>query len=75
MELTLNWLKQIGIKSNIENSLFGKPGMEYLGFCLTLNVIELFDIKFEAMNNMTPPTSCKGVSKFIGLVKYYHSMW
>ena len=49
--------------------------MEYLGFCLTLNVIELFDIKFEAMNNMTPPTSCKGVSKFIGLVNYCRGMW
>ena len=35
LELTLNKLKESGIKCDIENSFFGKTEMEYLGFWVT----------------------------------------
>ena len=35
LELTLNKLKEKGLKCNIENSFFGKIEMEYLGLWVT----------------------------------------
>ena len=40
MELTLNKLKEKGLKCNIERSFFGKTEMEYLGFWVTRNGVK-----------------------------------
>ena len=37
LELTINKLKEKGLKYNIEKSFFGKTEMEYLGFWVTRN--------------------------------------
>ena len=37
LELTLNKLKEIGLKYNIEKSLFRQTKMEYIGFWVTLD--------------------------------------
>ena len=40
LESTLNKLKEKVFKYNIENYFFGKPEMEYLGFCVTRDGIK-----------------------------------
>ena len=56
LELTLNKLKEKGLKCNIEKSLFGKTEMEYLGFLVTHDVVKTINRKIEAITNMAPPT-------------------
>ena len=46
--------------------------MEYLGFWVTRNGVKL--IKKQVINNTTPPTTRKGVCKFICLLKYYRDI-
>ena len=75
LELTLNKLKEIGLKYNIENYFFGKTKMEYLCFWLTHNGIKHIDNKIEVMDNMTPPTNQEVVCKFIGLLNYHRNIW
>ena len=42
---------------NIENSLFGKTEMEYLGFWVARNDVKPINRQIEAITNMEPPTS------------------
>ena len=75
MELTLNELKEKGLKCNIEKSLFGHNKMEYLGFWVTRDDIKSRNIKLGAIINMKPPTSQKEARQFICVGKYYRDMW
>ena len=59
MELTLNKLKEEGLKCNIEKSLFGHTKMKYLGFWIIQNVVKPTNKKIEAITNMKSPTSQK----------------
>ena len=45
MELTLNKLKEKGLKCNIEKSLFGKTKMGYLGLWVTHDAVKLINRK------------------------------
>ena len=56
-ELTLNKLKEKGLKCNIEESLFRQTKMEFLGFWVTHNGSKHINRKIEAITNMKPPTS------------------
>ena len=49
--------------------------MGYLGFWVTQNGIRPINKKVEDMVNMTPSRTQKQVRAFVGLVKYYMSMW
>ena len=53
----------------------GKTKMEYLGFWVKHNGVITLDKKIEAIENMIPPNTQKGVNKFIGLVKNHQNMW
>ena len=75
LELTLNKLKESGLKCNIEDYLFGQTEMEYLGFWVTRDVVKLINAKIEAIKNMMPMTYQNSAGKFIGLVNYYRYMW
>ena len=55
--MTLNKLKENGLKFNIENSFFGKTEMEYLVLWVTRDGVKPINIKIEAITNMAPPTS------------------
>ena len=57
LELTLNKLKEKGLKYNIEKYLFRKPEMEYLVFWVTHNGAKPINRKIEAITNMAPPPS------------------
>ena len=61
LELTLNKLKEIGLKCNIENSFFGQTKMEYLGFQVKLDGVKPINKKIEFIKNMAPPTYRKEV--------------
>ena len=49
--------------------------MEYLCFWVTRYGIRPINKKIEAITNKTPPTSRKGVRKFIGVINHYRNMW
>ena len=55
-ELTINKLKEIGLKFNIEKSFFRHTEMEYLGFWVTRNDVKPINRKVQAIENMKPPT-------------------
>ena len=59
LELTLNKLKEKGLKCNIEKSFFGQTEMEYLGFWVTRDGVKPINRKIEAITNMKPNTSRK----------------
>ena len=56
LELTLNKLKESGIKCNIEKSFFGQTKMEYLGLWVTCDEIKPIDKVIQATKNIIPPT-------------------
>ena len=56
LELTLNKLKEEGLKFNIEKSFFRHTKMEYLGFWVTRNDVKPINRKVQAIENMKPPT-------------------
>ena len=55
LELTLQKLKDNGLKCNIKKSFFGQIEMEYLGFWVTRTRIRPINKKVEAIVNMKPP--------------------
>ena len=57
LALTINKLKEKGLKYNIEKYFFRKTEMEYLGFWVTRDDIKPIDNKIESITNMAPPTS------------------
>ena len=59
MELTLNKLKEKGLKCNIERSFFRNIKMEYLGFWVPQNGVKPMNKKIEAIKNMNSPNSQK----------------
>ena len=69
MELTINKLKERGLKYNIKRSLFGQPELESLGFWVTLDGVNPINNHI-SNKNMNPSTSGKEVRKFIGLPPY-----
>ena len=59
LELTLNKLKEKGLKFNIERSFSGKTEMEYLGFWVAHDGVKPINRKIEDITNMAPPSSQK----------------
>ena len=59
LELTLNKMKEKGLKCNIGKSFFGQTEIEYLGFWVTCDGFKLINRKIEAITNTNPPTSSK----------------
>ena len=72
LELTLNKLKEKGLKCDIEKSFIRQTEMEYLG---THDGVKTTNRKIEAITNMNPPTLWKELQTFIGVVNYYCDMW
>ena len=59
LELTLNKLKEKGLKCNIEKSFFRQTEMEYLGLWVTRDGVKAINRNIESIANMAPPTSQK----------------
>ena len=68
-------MKEKGLKCNTENSFIRQTEMEYLGLWVTRHGVKPINRKIEYITNMAPPTSQKGVRKFIGVINYYRVMW
>ena len=47
LELTLNKIRESGIKFNIEKSFLGQNKMEYLGTCVTVDGVKPIDKKYK----------------------------
>ena len=59
LDLTLNKLKEKGIKYGIEKSILGQTKMEYLGFWVTCDDIKPINKNIEATTPKKLPTSQK----------------
>ena len=75
LELTLQKLKDNGLKCNIEKSSSGQTEMEYLGFWVTRTGILPINKKEEAIVKMTHPKNMKDVHAFIFIVNYCRDIW
>ena len=71
LELYLKHLKESDLKYNIEKDLFGQTKMEYLGFWSCINPFGhlKIKIKLDAIKNIIPPATQKGVCNCLDLVK------
>ena len=74
LELTLNKMKEKGIKCNIEHYFFGKTKMKHLGFWVTRNGGKPINKNMEEITNMKPSILKKEVQKCIGGVNNYCNM-
>ena len=72
LALTLNKLKEIGLKFNIEKN--GKTKIEYLGFWVTHDSVKSI-YKNRSNKNMTQQTYQKQLRLIIGLVYCHRNMW
>ena len=74
LELTLNKLKEKGLKCNIEKSSFGQTEIKYLGFWVTRDGAKSIIKTIKEITNMKPSTSLKEFKKYIGVISYYPNM-
>ena len=75
LDEVLTRLQASGLKVNASKSFFGRTQLEYLGYWITREGVKPLNKKVEAISNLAPPTNCKEVRSFIGLVNYYRDMW
>ena len=75
LEKIFQKLAHAGLKVNAEKSFFGRHECEYLGFWITRKGIRPLSKKVEAIKNIAPPKTTKGIRSFVGLINYYRDMW
>jgi hypothetical protein len=75
LECVLKILSDKGLRVNAETSTFCASENEYLGYWISRSVIQPIPKKVEAIKHMVRPTTRKELSRFIGMIHYYHVMW
>ena len=61
-----------GITINANKSVFGSPGLEFLGHFVNDQGISPLPERVEAIKTYPPPASLKKLRTFLGLVNFYH---
>ena len=64
-------LEQHAVRINVAKSEFGKSELEFLGYTVTSAGIHPPKTKTQAIQQMQPPTTAKGLRAFIGIINYY----
>ena len=75
LDEVLTSLSKAGLKVNIKKSFFGKHKLEYLGYWISQEGIQLLKKKVEAILKISKPTTKKQLCSFIGIINYYRDMW
>ena len=75
LEQVLVRLKSAGLKVNAQKSFFGQSQLEYLGYWVTRDGIQLLAKKVQAIRDLMTPKTRKELQRFIGMVNYYWDMW
>ena len=71
IKIVLKRLQDANLKMKKSKCSFFKKELHYLGHLLTTKGIKPQPEKVEAITNLKPPTSVKGVREFLGMVGYY----
>lgn len=74
-KVTLDCIAKAGLKMNTIKLYFGRIKIEYLGYWVIANCIQLMPNKVNSILEMQTLKNCKQFHAFIGLVKYYQDMW
>eukprot|EP00957_Ditylum_brightwellii_P075986 5775747-Ditylum_brightwellii.AAC.1 len=75
LDEVLDRLKWAGLKVNTQKSFFGHQELEYWSYWVTKQGIKPLQKKVEAILKIAPPKIKKQLRSFIGMIKYYRSMW
>ncbi len=75
LEITLQRVREAGLKVNAPKSFFARKELEYLGYLITRQGIRPIKRKIEAIQKIAEPTTKKELRSFIGVVNYYRDMW
>ena len=68
-------LQEDGIKVNASKSCFGAHKFDYFGYHVTRDRVMPIPKKFEAIQALVVPKTCKQFRQFIGMINFYHEMW
>ena len=68
-------LQKAGLKVNASKSCFGALKLDYLGYHVTRDRVMPIPKKVKAIQALTVPKTCKQLSQFIGIIKFYRDMW
>ena len=71
IKIVLHRLKEAGLRMKRSNCSFFKKELHYLGHLITTDGIKPQLEKVEAILDLKPPTTQKGVREFLGMVGYY----
>ena len=71
----LRRLQGAGLWVNAAKSFFAEAEIEYLGYVITREGIKPQPEKVSAILAIRPPTTVKGLRKFLGMVQYYRDLW
>ena len=69
-----SFLQKAGLKFNAKKSFFGKPELEYLGYWIIRQGIQLLPKKVLAISNIKTSTTTKEVRSFVGMINYCRDM-
>ena len=64
-------LRKFGLKLKMSKCEFMKPKINYLGFMVGREGLEVDPNKVEVIQKMAPPTDVRGIRSFIGCVSWY----
>lgn len=64
-------LSKAGLVINLEKSEFCRASVLYLGYTVGHGTVSPPSAKVEAINNFPPPTTKKGLQRFLGMIGYY----
>ena len=75
LDTVLEKLETAGLKINATKSNFATHELEYLGYWISRDGIQLLASKIEAIKKMTMPKNRRALRSFIGMINYYRDMW
>ena len=70
IKMILEILNEVGLTVNKDKCQFFLPEVEYLGFIISKDGVQLNKSKVEAINNAPSPTNLKEVQSFLGGINY-----
>ena len=73
LQLIFNRLREVNLKLKPSKCFFGLQEVKLLGFIIGSHGKRTDPEKTQAINNMSPPTTVKGIRSFLGLANYYRS--
>ena len=75
LEDVFTHLQKAWLKVNASKSCFGAHKFDYLGYHVTHYGVMPITNKFEAIQALAVPKTCKKLRQFIVMIKFYRDMW